>query len=83
MRIGVSEEHWKWLSSVSSKCQHVSIDKTLRIMLDWYKLYATANSDNLANEIWGCSDWGKSPAAPWHAPHGSGSARWPHRGWGS
>ena len=33
------------------------MDKTVRVLLDWYKLYATANNANLANEIWGCSDW--------------------------
>jgi hypothetical protein len=33
------------------------VDKTLRILLDWYKLYATANNPHLSEEIWGCSDW--------------------------
>jgi hypothetical protein len=57
IRLGMSAEHWAWLSSVSAKCGHTSVDKTLRILLDWYKLYATANNPHLSEEIWGCSDW--------------------------
>jgi hypothetical protein len=57
IRLGLSAEHWSWLVSVSEKCSHASVDKTLRILLDWYKLYATANNPHLAEDIWGCSDW--------------------------
>lgn len=55
--LGLSAEHWAWLSSISAKCNHASVDKTLRILLDWYKLYATANNAHLGEDIWGCSDW--------------------------
>jgi hypothetical protein len=57
VRLGLSAEHWQWMSSISAKCGHASVDKTLRILLDWYKLYATANNPHLGEEIWGCSDW--------------------------
>ena len=57
VRMGFSDEHWHWLTNTSTRCGHASVDKTVRVLLDWYKLYATANNANLGNEIWGCSDW--------------------------
>ena len=53
----LSATHWEWIASVSAKCAHASTSKTLRILLDWYKLYATANNRHLSDDIWGCSDW--------------------------
>ena len=57
IRVGLSATHWEWIASVSAKCAHASTSKTLRILLDWYKLYATANNRHLSDDIWGCSDW--------------------------
>jgi hypothetical protein len=44
-RLGLAPAHLNWLRRTHERCEHSSVSKTVRIMLDWYKLYA-------GNEVW-------------------------------
>lgn len=37
--------HWQWLESVQQRCQHPTVGKTIRIMIDFYKPLCEGDSD--------------------------------------
>eukprot|EP01134_Creolimax_fragrantissima_P005782 CFRG5782T1 len=47
--LDILPEHLVWLNNVKDRCKHSSIDKTLRIMLDFYTVSLTV--DNLRTFI--------------------------------
>ena len=43
--LGLDPAHVAWLGRTAERCNHPTVGKTVRILLDWYKLYA-------GNECW-------------------------------
>ena len=49
IELSLRKEHVRWMENVYKACQHASIDKTMRILLDWYM--ALAMKDHEAEEL--------------------------------
>ena len=49
IELSLRKEHVQWMENVYKACKHASIDKTMRILLDWYM--ALAMKDHEAEEL--------------------------------
>ena len=49
INLSLRDEHVKWMNNVSKACKHASLDKTMRILLDWYM--ALAMKDQEAEDL--------------------------------